>query len=139
MKVKCINNNLFAVKNSAATTSLSHYIRLTDGNLDIEVNQVYTVYGIEFRDNSPWFYLCPDNDSEYPKPYAHVFFEILDDRLSRYWRLATEQSINNSTEARLVIKEWAENSFFYELLLDGDDKISDVFSRMREVLDNEYE
>lgn len=118
---------------------MSHFIRLTDGNLDIEVNTIYTVYGIEFRDNSPWFYLCSDSDSEYPKPYAHVFFEILDDRLSRYWRLATEQNNNNSAEARLVFKEWAENSFFYELLLDGDDKISGVFSKMREVLDNEYD
>lgn len=137
MKAKCIVNNLFAVENACALNYLSKYIGTTDGEVDIEIGKTYTVYGIEFWDNHPWFYLCTEEHTEYPTPYASIFFEIVDERLSPHWQLKTQHIENNIFQTCLVVKEWAETPLYYELLIDGDEKIVESFSRIRAMLDKE--
>lgn len=74
MKVRCIVNNLNSDKLSPETlTRLKRYISLPDGELDLEIGKEYVVYGIEFWDNCPWLYLCPDDYDEYPIPVAADF------------------------------------------------------------------
>ena len=137
MKVKCIINNIHAVENYAVRDDLSYYIRMPDGEVDIELGKIYTVYGIEFRGNAPWFYICGDESSEYPKPYSSVFFEKADGRLSKYWVLNETLEGGQKNKASLVAKEWAENTSFYEQLLNGDFRAIAVFSELRRLMDLE--
>lgn len=55
----------------------------------LDVGGIYTVYGVEFWENCPWYYLCADG-VEYPKPYPSVFFESVDKRLSTHWMMNSE-------------------------------------------------
>lgn len=138
MKVRCIKTNLYDVRIEGAIQRLEKYIHLSDGQLNLELNVDYTVYGIIFRDNSPWYYLCLDEDDEYPKPFAGEFFQVLDTRLSAYWSLSSQLMQNGGIQSQLVFKEWSEDSTFYERLVEGDPKAIELFRKYRSLMDREY-
>lgn len=138
MKVRCIVNNLNSDKLSPETlTRLKRYISFPDGELDLEIGKEYVVYGIEFWDNCPWLYLCPDDYDEYPIPVAADFFEIIDKRLSNHWQLNSKEVSNSENQTRLVFSEWATDESFYENLISGEKYAEVVFEKYRKIMDAE--
>ncbi|AHL35422.1 hypothetical protein CD58_22215 [Pseudomonas brassicacearum] len=138
MKVKCIVNNLSSDKLSAQTLiRLKPYISRSDGELNLEIGKEYVVYGIEFWDNCPWFYLCPDDYDEYPIPVAADFFEITDKRLSAHWELNFKETSNGENQTQLVFFEWATDEVFYENLISGDDQAEAIFEKYRKIMEVE--
>ena len=93
---------------------------------------IYTVYGVEFWENCPWYYLCADG-VEYPKP-CPSFFESVDKRLSTHWMKNNEVGRGGMIHTSIVIKEWAEDRSFYERLIDGDQDVIDVFNVLRQTV-----
>lgn len=138
MKAKCkidnLNNSLLSLETLAR---LKQYISRPDGELDLEKDKEYVVYGIEFWDNCPWLYICRDNYEKYPVPVAADFFEITDKRLSSHWQLNFKEASNSEIQTQLVFPEWAIDELFYENLISGDDHAEDVFKRYRKILDAE--
>lgn len=138
MKVKCIINNLNSDKLSPETLiRLKRYISLPDGELNLEIGKEHVVYGIEFWDNCPWLYLCPDDYDEYPIPVAADFFEIIDKRLSTHWQLNFKEASNRKNQAQLVFSEWATDNLFYENLISGDDHAEAIFDKYKKIMDAE--
>ena len=137
MKVRCTSNNLFSIKNEKILKKISPYICKTDGELDIETNVIYTVYGIEVWENHPWYYVCTDND-EYPTPYSSVFFEVIDERLSSHWILHTSTDKTGDFHTKFMIKEWAKDPLFYENLIDGEEGTTYIFEKSKKIMDSEY-
>ncbi|MBC3376988.1 hypothetical protein HU762_23895 [Pseudomonas sp. SWRI92] len=138
MKVRCIVNNLNSDMLSPETLKrLKRYISLPDGELDLEIGKEYVAYGIEFWDNCPWLYLCPDDYDEYPIPVAADFFEITDKRLSTHWQLNFKESSNSENETQLVFSEWASDELFYENLISGDKHAEAIFDKYRKIMDAE--
>jgi hypothetical protein len=138
MKVRCIVNNLNSDKLSPETlTRLKRYISFPDGELDLEIGKEYVVYGIEFWDNCPWLYLCPDDYDEYPIPVAADFFEIIDKRLSNHWQLNSKEVSNSENQTQLVFSEWATDESFYENLISGEKYAEVVFEKYRKIMDSE--
>jgi len=138
MKVRCIVNNLNSDKLSPETlTRLKRYISFPDGELDLEIGKEYVVYGIEFWDNCPWLYLCPDDYDEYPIPVAADFFEIIDKRLSNHWQLNSKEVSNSENQTQLVFSEWATDESFYENLISGEKYAEVVFEKYRKIMDAE--
>jgi len=138
MKVRCIVNNLNSDKLSPETlTRLKRYISFPDGELDLEIGKEYVVYGIEFWDNCPWLYLCPDAYDEYPIPVAADFFEITDKRLSTHWQLNFKEASNNKNQTQLVFSEWASDKLFYESLISGEKHAEVIFDKYRKIMDAE--
>ena len=113
MKIKCIENNFLRLNDKSVVKKIKKYFYLSDGNVNLIINKKYIVYGIMFRENHPWFYICIDDEDEYPTAYPMDLFEIIDDKLSEYWRLSIRES-------SFVFEEWANDSTFYERLVDGD-------------------
>lgn len=136
MKVKCKIYKLQDLEDASASERLSKYLGGADGEIDLEVGDIYTVYGVEFWENNPWYYLCADG-VEYPKPYPNVFFEIVDKRLSKHWVLNSEVGRSGDTHTSLVIKEWAADRSFYERAIDGDKEALGLFNFSRKVMDME--
>jgi hypothetical protein len=137
MKAKCTLNNLYDGALPPKTLiRLERYTR-TDGELDLEKDKEYVVYGIEFWDNCPWLYICLDNYEKYPVPVAADFFEITDKRLSSHWQLNFKEASNSENQTQLVFPEWAIDELFYENLISGDDHAEAVFKRYRKILDAE--
>ncbi|WLG96500.1 hypothetical protein [Pseudomonas sp. FP198] len=131
-------NNLNSDKLSPETlTRLKRYISFPDGELDLEIGKEYVVYGIEFWDNCPWLYLCPDDYDEYPIPVAADFFEIIDKRLSNHWQLNSKEVSNSKNQTQLVFSEWATDESFYENLISGEKYAEVVFEKYRKIMDAE--
>ena len=130
MKAVCETNNIFDLSDSSSVERIQKYIHLSDGQLNLEKGKEYCIYGILFRDNSPWYYLCLDEDDESPNPYPSELFRVTDARLSSCWRLSKEQSC-------LVFEEWANDSSFYENLVDDDPSAQELFKHYQAIMDNE--
>ena len=137
MKVVCKINNLHDILNPYTLTRLKHYISKSDGEIDLDIAREYTVYGIEFWDNCPWFYLCTEVDDEYPKPFAAEFFEVIDEHISQYWRLGSTPSGERGNSTSLVFEEWSKDPSFYERLIDGDEQAIVTFAKYKKLMNSE--
>jgi hypothetical protein len=136
MKVLCAINNIFEIKDAVTLDRMKKYIHLSDGQLDLEKSVEYCVYGIIFRDNSPWYYLCLDEDDESPSPFPADLFKVTDDSLSSYWRLSS-QSFTDGVISSMVFDEWANDSSFYERLIDGDPLAIELFKKYQDLMNKE--
>lgn len=137
MKVVCKTNNLHDILDPYTSARLKHYISRSDGEIDLEIAREYTVYGVEFWDNCPWFYLCTEEDDEYPKPFAAEFFEVIDEHISQYWKLSSVPSEEGENSTSLVFDEWSKDPSFYERLIDGDPNAVLLFSKYRDLMNSE--
>jgi len=136
MKVLCTINNIFEIEESVRLERIKKYIHLSDGQLNLEKNVEYCVYGVVFRDNAPWYYLCLDEDDESPTPYPAELFKIIDERLSSYWRISTEDS-TSGVMSSIVFDEWANDPSFYERLVDGDPSAIELFKNYQSLMNKE--
>lgn len=137
MKVICRINNLNSLSDERLLKRLKKYIRMPEGEIDLEIGKEYTVYGIVFWDNSPWYYICSEDYDEYPKPFAAEFFEIIESHLSFYWRLSTVDQGEGEILSSLVFDEWAKSPDFYERLIESDYEAMDLFNKYRQLMDQE--
>lgn len=138
MKVICKVNNLSDFSDKKLLERLHKYISISSGEVDLSIGNEYTVYGIVFWDNSPWYYLCSEDYDEYPKPFAAEFFDLVDERLSSHWKLSAVDQGEGEILSSLVFYEWANDPSFYEKLLEEDTKAIALFAKYRNILDQEY-
>lgn len=136
MKVLCTINNIYELQDSTAIVRIEKHIHLSDGQLNLEKNEEYCVFGILFRGNSPWYYLCVNDDDRSPTPYPAELFDIVDGRLSSYWKLSTV-NYRSGVMSSIVFDEWAKDSSFYERLIDDDPSAIGVFERYRNLINKE--
>lgn len=139
MKVVCKINNLNQLSDERLLARLKKYIHMSDGELNLDIEKEYTVYGIIFRDNSPWFYICRPEIYEYPVPSAAEFFDVIDDRLSSHWKLSSVDVGGKEMYSALVFDEWARDRSYYERLLDGEPQAVALFAKYRKIMDEEYQ
>jgi len=107
-------------------------------NLYYLEDREYTVYGMVFWDNNPMYYICEDNDENYPTPNPADFFEIVDDRFSKYWKLYMRLSEDGLAYPKFVFSEWRDDDLFYEKLLDGDPEMEEIFLKYKKLMDEEF-
>lgn len=136
MKVVCKVNNLNSLSDERLLERLKKYIFMPGGEIDLELGREYTVYGVIFRDNSPWYYLCSEEYDEYPKPFAAEFFNVSDDRLSSYWKLSVDQG-EEKILSSLAFDEWVKDPSFYERLIEDDPEAVELFGKYRQLMDQE--
>ncbi|MCP4401647.1 MAG: hypothetical protein GY801_30645 [bacterium] len=134
MKVVCAVNNIYELGDENTIARLKKYIRLSDGQLNIQVNSIYVVYGILFLDNSPWYYLCPFEDDEDPTPFPAELFNIVDDTIPSCWKLSYQNN-RGTLKTELVFPEWSRDPLFYEQLVDGDPEKIRLFKKYRQLLE----
>ena len=131
MKVQCKLNNILNIEDKNSLERIKQYIHLSDGQLNLEKNKEYCVFGIEFRDNSPWFLICLDEEDECPTAYPSELFELTDESLSSYWRITTNTLNDGSVETSFVFEEWANDPIFYERLVECDPSAIEIFNKYR--------
>jgi len=137
VKVVCKTNNLNSFSDENILSRLKRYIFKPDGDVNLDVGREYTVYGILFRDNTPWYYLCDEDYDEYPTPFASDFFDVVDDRLSKCWKLSYSDLGEGQSSTFLAFDEWASDRSFYERLIDGDEAAVSLFSEYRKLMEQE--
>ena len=87
MKVVCKANNLNYFSDERLLKRLKACIN-SGGQIDLEIGREYTVYGVVYWDDNPWYYICSEEYDEYLVPKAAEFFNVLDNKLSSHWRLS---------------------------------------------------
>ncbi|WP_370600361.1 hypothetical protein [Pseudomonas nitroreducens] len=138
MKVICKINNLGDISNAVSRERIGRYIFLPDGELDLVTGREYVVYGVVFWDGCPWLYVCPEEHDEYPKPYAIEFFDVVDSRVSEFWRFSSSfEAKGGVMNVSLVFEEWAVSPVFYENLVDGNSDCIRIFEGYRKLMNEE--
>lgn len=138
MRVMCTRSNFLELDDNNAVERLRRYLRISDGELPIRKGKSYTVYGILFRDNSPWYYICHDEDDASPTPYPCELFETTDERLSVHWHLCSRAFIGGVSSA-LVFWEWAIEPDYFENLTDGSPQAISLFMSYKKKMDAEFQ
>ena len=115
MKVICNINNVNEISDESTLSRLNKYIFMPDGDLDLLVGKEYTVYGVVFWDNSPWYYICTEEYDDYPKTFAAEFFHISDDKISSCWKLSVVNKGNNNIISSLLFNEWEKILIFMRI------------------------
>jgi hypothetical protein len=139
MKVRCIRNRIEELPNENIRNWLKKSHLRLDEDCPIEFNkmQEYVVYGIVFCDSHPFYFLCDEKDAEYPTPNYAGFFDVLDDRISKFWRLDYKSNDNGDAWTFLIHKDWASDPMFYENLIDGNETEVKLFQKYKKEMDDE--
>ena len=137
MKVLCKSNNLNGINAQETVARLKRYIFMPDGEIDLQIGKQYVVYGIGFRDNCPWFYICTEDYDDYPKPFSLFFFDIIDKRLSKHWQFCFDHEGCDNLQTTIAFPEWAGDTKFYMDLVEGEDQAVATFAKYRALIDQE--
>ena len=146
MKVKCIGNNIDSLSQNAKLYSyLKATIHLDDGILPITKDKMYSVYSLKFEKEGFVKYLICDDDFsilEYPVFYVKDFFELVDNRVSKYW-LDTKEiehyEKNFDSDKLFTFKEWNNSTLFYENLVNCSEFELNTFRKYKKLMDEESE
>jgi hypothetical protein len=104
---------------------------------DLTVGEDYVVYAMLIREDQTWFYLCANRGANIPFRYPSQVFEVVDGRLSKYWRFSRLQGRSGRWFSLFAIPEWAEDRRLYERLVDGLEPELAVFGRYRLLIEAE--
>ena len=107
-----------------------------DPNWQLTLDGVYTVYAITCLTDPGIYgkaalYMIVDDFGRL-LPVPSCFFEIVDPNVSRYWMVGC-----SATFFKLAPREFFENQFFTEELLDGEEDALAIFATIRSDFDRE--
>ena len=141
MKVKCISNTLGEIQPNFLRERLKEGLHLDDDeSVGLEKGKEYVVYGILHEDRGLSYYVCADDDDEYPIPLAAEFFTVIDGRLSIYWRpvYRPEKEARSYFYSAFLMEPWAEDASFYENLVEGAENELSVFQKYKKLIADEF-
>jgi len=99
----------------------------------------FQVYGIEMRDNVPYYYICLNESSPFPIPMCGLLCKVLDSRVSSYWKMRVGCYLSDyNVSTRFVFHEWFQSRVFYEDLLNGDPDAEATFAKYKDLMDKEF-
>jgi hypothetical protein len=132
MKIKCIENN-----NSALPVEFLANYSISYEKFPLTIDKEYFVYGLGETDGNIWYCIYDDLCSYYPMWIPFPFFEIIDDRLSRYWVFSFDEEKGKKCPF-LGFPEWANQLDFYDNLTDGKEQEVQIFKSYKELMDLEF-
>lgn len=136
MRVRCIKNSGQALPSEYLDKSLGIS---TMSEFNLTLGKDYIVYTVVFLSgNRLLYYLCDDAYTYYPKNYAAPLFRVIDNSVSRYWRLETYED-RKLTLAILGFDKWVSERYFYDRLTDGEEPEVSIFSDMKNLIDAELD
>lgn len=128
MIAKCISNKGVDLPENYLD-SRRGYTKSTVLNF-LEVGHSYVIYALCVREDQVWFYVCEDEDDEYPVARPAPLFELTDPRLPTTWMASYKPDY---MEAQLFISsvEWIQEEAFYEKLVDGSEREVLMFNKIK--------
>lgn len=140
MLVKCINDNFSEIESQWVIENFEAYSNI---NERLSKGETYVVYAIEFS-KVPFVYIVEDDDFDfYPLQFPLELFEIIDNRLSKYFcygnsKINLGKGNTDETVPLLAFKEWVEIKDFWEGLSNYNAEYEKIFKRNKELLDYEF-
>nr|BFD32707.1 hypothetical protein GTC16762_23250 [Pigmentibacter ruber] len=101
--------------------------------IDLKKNKEYNVCGIKIYEKKMYFLIFYDDNCCFPDAYLADFFEVIDSRMSRYFRF-----FSNSDNLEINSKEWIEDQCFYEKILDDYSEEIIKYREYKKLIDSEF-
>jgi len=101
------------------------------------INKKYIVYALSEYYNCTWFCICDELYTYHPMWIPHYFFEVVDNRISRYWVFSFKQDIDKN-RFFFSVPEWALQLDFYDRLTDGETYEVQTFQAYKKLMDLEF-
>lgn len=129
MNAICIANTIKSLTSELDKKAFSENI--FQNEVCLEIGKEYKIFGICFRDgiSIPWYLVCEEHDSDYPKPHLASFFKISKTAIPSGWEFCPTS--NNLGDCGFFPKEWARDPSFMEKLIDEDVSAVDYFKKLK--------
>ncbi|MCC3530940.1 MAG: hypothetical protein JGK21_23570 [Microcoleus sp. PH2017_22_RUC_O_B] len=130
MRVRCIANTGKNLPENYIDPARGYTKKI---ELPLTVGKEYVVYAIRLWQGIVWYYICDDNYSYYPIQTPAPLFEVVDNRVSKYWRFM----LNPNGVLRFVFEQWLNDPCFYDKLTDQEEAEVEIFDKVKELMDAE--
>ena len=132
MKIRCIANT--------GASLPEHYLDPNGGytrdlKYGLTIGKEYVVYAFYEWEGEIWYYIADDDYMYYPMQNPAPLFEVVDDRLSKYWRF----NLRQDGLLRVAFSQWFTVPYFYDKLTDQEPAEVDLFKRIKALMDLEAE
>jgi hypothetical protein len=132
MKIRCIANTGASLR--------EHYLDPKRGltkdlKYGLTIGKEYVVYAFYEWEGQIWYYIADDHNMYYPMQNPAPLFEVVDDRLSKYWRF----NLRQNGLLRVAFSQWFTVPYFYDKLTDQEPAEVDLFKRIKYLIDREAE
>jgi len=123
------------IKKNKNTSPDNYHFNLKEG-------QTYIVYAWAIFNNCLWYCISEGNNVFFPMWNPSMIFDIVDNRLSRYW-IFNIWSTSVDVEKEIPIcsfPEWANDPYFYTELIEynGNDPNAIIFKKYKTLMDLEF-
>ena len=130
MRIRCIANTGTFLSETYLDPAVG---RTQETEFQLTIGKEYTVYALYQWQGSIWYYICDDQYTYYPQQNPAPLFEVVDNRLSSYWRF----KVYPNGLLKLAFSEWLSDQFFYDKLTDGEQREVLIFEKVKELMDAE--
>lgn len=130
MKIRCIANTGASLPDEYIEPAIGYTKQI---QFSLTVGSEYVVYAFREWRGTIWYYICDDNYSYYPMQNPAPLFEVVDSRVSRYWRF----ELSPNGVLIIAFEQWFTDPFFYDKLTDQEEVEVGIFDRVKELMDAE--
>ena len=130
MKIRCIANTGADLPESYFLPHLS-YKKETE--FQLRVGKEYIVYALYEWEGKIWYYICDERYTYYPIHNPAPLFEVVNDRISKYWRF----KLAPNGLLTLAFEQWFSEPYFYDKLTDQEEQAVLIFEQVKELMDAE--
>ena len=130
MRIRCIANTGTVLSETYLDPAVG---RTKETEFQLTIGKEYTVYALYQWQGSIWYYICDDGYTYYPQQNPAPLFEVIDNRLSSYWRF----KVYPNNLLKLAFEAWLSDQYFYDKLTDGEETEVLIFEKLKELIDTE--
>ena len=130
MKIRCIANTGADLPESYF---LPHLDYKKETEFQLTLGKEYIVYALYEWEGKIWYYICDERYTYYPIHNPAPLFEVVDDRISKYWRF----KLAPNGLLTLAFEQWCSEPYFYDKLTDQKEEEVLIFEKVKELMDAE--
>src|SRR4028118_446267 len=130
MKIRCIANT---GANLPESYFLPHLGYKKESEFQLSVGKEYIVYALYEWEGKIWYYICDERYTYYPIHNPAPLFEVVDNRISKYWRF----KLAPNGLLTLAFEQWFSDPYFYDKLTDQEEQAVLIFEHVKDLIDAE--
>jgi hypothetical protein len=130
MRIRCIANTGASLPENYIDPAQG-YKKETE--FPLTIGKEYTVYALKEWQGSVWYYICDDNYMYYPMQNPAPLFEVVDSRVSKYWRF----NLYPNGLLKIAFKQWFSDPYFYDKLTEQEEQTVLIFEQVKDLIDAE--
>jgi hypothetical protein len=130
MKIRCIANT---GANLPESYFLPHLGYKKESEFQLSIDKEYIVYALYEWEGKIWYYICDERYTYYPIHNPAPLFEVVDNRISKYWRF----KLAPNGLLTLAFEQWFSDPYFYDKLTDQEEQAVLIFEQIKDLIDAE--